>query len=207
MEDLVLNPGRPGHLLAAGQIQEKIVLVPVVFQSKDGGATWSWHRLSTEAGVASAVACDPSNDRILFAGGLAGEKTVLVRSGDGGETWTDITGGVTGRVLFLRADERTAGRIWAGTDSGLFRSDNAGSTWTRLSSFAARCVLVDPANSRRLFAAGAAGVWTSRDGGTTWQRMNGGLSVRDVNCLGREVRSDTLYAGTEGGGLCKRIHN
>ncbi|MFQ5810914.1 MAG: hypothetical protein ACE5JM_14955, partial [Armatimonadota bacterium] len=47
------------------------------------------------------------------------------------------------------------------------------------------------------------GVYRSANGGKSWKRINQGLSVRAVNALGIASDGSMLYAGTEGGGVCR----
>ena len=84
------------------------------------------------------------------------------------------------------------GRLWAGTlPGGLFRSDDAGSSWTLVDSLWAlragwggggydwpgiHSICVDPRSpSRLLVAISTAGVWATSDGGKTWTQTANGM--------------------------------
>ena len=59
-------------------------------------------------------------------------------------------------------------RLYAALDSGLWTSDDAGVTWSRLTVDPADAVAVHARDAGRIVAAFDAGLKTSHDGGTTW---------------------------------------
>ena len=123
-----------------------------IFRSRDGGKTWSHVLFKNEQSGAADLSMDPNNPRILYAalwevqrspwsltsGGLGSS---IYKSTDSGESWTDITNspglptGIKGRIGLAVSPARTD-RIWAlveAADGALFRSDNGGASWIRLS--------------------------------------------------------------------------
>lgn len=85
-----------------------------VYRTTDGGVTWKRVLFKDDQTGASAVAIDPNNPRIVFAGlwqarrqpwvmTSGGPGSGLYRSADGGETWKQLTGnglpeGIWGKV-------------------------------------------------------------------------------------------------------------
>ncbi len=72
----------------------------------------------------TALAVDPSNPLLVYASG----QTQVIRSANGGNTWTDISTGVDGRAP--HADHHAlvfdqTGRLLDGNDGGVWRLDNA----------------------------------------------------------------------------------
>ena len=124
-----------------------------VFRSKDGGETWERILFANADAGAVDLVMDPSNPRILYASTWrirrtpyslesGGEGSALWKSTDGGDTWTDIserTGlpkGTRG-IIGIAISPANPERIWAiieHQDGGVFRSDDAGSTWQKLNS-------------------------------------------------------------------------
>lgn len=118
-----------------------------VYRTTDGGATWKRVLFKDDQTGASAVAIDPNNPRIVFAGlwqarrqpwvmTSGGPGSGLYRSADGGETWKQLTGnglpeGVWGKVGVAVAPSDSH-RIYAlieAAEGGLFRSDDGGENW------------------------------------------------------------------------------
>jgi hypothetical protein len=118
-----------------------------VYRSTNGGSSFA--RVSGTSGLpdagASSLAADPGNSTRVYAafpasygaGGAAG----VYRSDDAGQTWTPVNTGLTGLGSSLRillSVGRTTGVVYAmvidglGVATGVFRSANAGATWTAL---------------------------------------------------------------------------
>lgn len=171
-----------------------------VYRTRDGGRSWQ-QVLKVDARTGAVdVAIDPTNPRHLWAAMYArrrtpwsytgtGESGGIWRSTDGGDTWTKCTAGLpkrTGRigldvwrknprVVYAVVESDEGGRLSefeeASRAGGLFRSDDAGATWTRLSPFAPRAfyfsqVRVQPDDSTRVYLLGTDLYW-SDDGGVT----------------------------------------
>ena len=99
---------------------------------------------------ASDVALDPSNPNIVFAGlwqvrrrpwtlTSGGPGSGLYMSRDGGDSWKQLTGkglpdGIWGKVgvAVAPSDGRRVYALIEAEEGGLFRSDDAGATWTRV---------------------------------------------------------------------------
>lgn len=124
-----------------------------VYRTTDGGKSWQ-QVLSKDADTgASDVAIDPNNPRIIFAGlwqtrrkpwemTSGGPGSGLYVSRDGGDTWKQLEPGkaglpegVWGKIGVAIAPSNSQ-RVYAmieANDGGLFRSDNGGESWKRVS--------------------------------------------------------------------------
>jgi len=122
-----------------------------VFRTTDGGTSWQKVLYKDSDTGASDVCFHPSNPRILFAGlwqtrrfpwdmTSGGPGSGLYVSRDGGDTWKrlegrGLPGGIWGRVGVRVAPSKPK-RVYAlieAEEGGLFRSDNGGKMWTRIS--------------------------------------------------------------------------
>ena len=124
-----------------------------VFTSDDGGATWRHVLHVSDKAGAVDLSLDEANPRFLYAAvweahrsfwqiSSGGPDSGLWRSRDGGETWEPLSGrpglptGTLGKIGVAASPAR-AGRVWAliehATEGGLYRSDDHGDTWERVS--------------------------------------------------------------------------
>src|ERR1019366_3209558 len=130
----------PGTVYAAIAAQTSFGALLGLYVTTDGGATWSQRSATLSTGNSSlmcslqcwysmVVAADPTNSTTVYFGGLS-----LYKSVDGGNTFADLgTSGVLHVDQHAFAfDPTTASTIYAGNDGGIFKSTDAGSTWTSL---------------------------------------------------------------------------
>lgn len=165
---LVIDPVQPGTMYAAG-------VSGGVWKSVNAGGQWRW--ISDEfshLGV-SALALDPTNPKVLYAG--TGEVFTrgprgngIYRTADGGETWQLLA--VTGNnadfyyvsdIAVSRGDSR---RLYAATETGVWRSLDRGATWTRTLEGAPGC---DDLAIRTTRTADIVLASCGRRGGSVWR--------------------------------------
>ncbi len=117
-----------------------------VYRSIDGGTTWTQVLFVNETTGASELAMDPTNPRILYAAlwdhlrepwqvRSGGPGSGIHKSTDGGTTWQKAMTGlpaVVGKIgLDVSANpDRLYAIVEADPEGGLYRSDDAGKTWT-----------------------------------------------------------------------------
>jgi photosystem II stability/assembly factor-like uncharacterized protein len=122
-----------------------------VFRSKDGGKTWEKMLFRGNKAGAVDLILDPANPNNIYVGfwevyrtpyslESGGPGSGLLKSTDGGDTWTEITRhpglpkGMVGKIG-ITVSPANPERLWAiieAEDGGVFRSDNAGRTWTKV---------------------------------------------------------------------------
>ncbi|NDP41443.1 MAG: hypothetical protein GZ089_01790 [Aromatoleum sp.] len=177
--DLALDPFRPAsvYFASAGGGQ--------FFRSDDAGATWPQVSVGLDPSLHfAAIAADPVvADRVYAVGDIfgTGESAALYVSENRGVTWTRRSalpgpGPSYPRLLVIERSRPKVMTVLAQT--GLFRSDDAGTTWSTLwltRGDAVQSFAVSP-SGETLYAGGSVdGVQRSADAGLTWEPRNAGL--------------------------------
>jgi len=136
---------------------------------------------------------------------LAASADRLYVSVDGGDTWTPAGGELGSETLSGSADATPSGSlVLAGTGSGIFRSLDRGSSWTRSSTGLRAAEIVslalDPVDRRTVWAGGEGqGLFRSRDDGRSWLPVGRPDVPRIVDSITLDPRdSRTIYAGGQG---------
>ncbi len=121
--------------------------------------------------------------------------------------WVSI-GPEGGSVKVLAIDPIAPTTLYAGTDGGIFKTTNAGTTWSSinagLTNTLVRALAIHPTTPTTIYAGTyGGGIFKSTDGGANWTPVNSDLTQTGVYALAIDPTSPTtLYAGT-GGGIFK----
>jgi photosystem II stability/assembly factor-like uncharacterized protein len=159
-----------------------------------------------------------AHDYTLCVGTVGGG---LSCSPDEGETWNRIRQPIPSEcnVRSLMVYPDNPHRILAGTDVGLYRSEDAGGTWEKLESpmdgIQIWSLAVDPTDSDTIFVGTMPDAFRSRDGGKTWQALSLGVTLpcpigiprttnmivdpRDHNMVWAGIEVDGVYQSRDGG--------
>jgi photosystem II stability/assembly factor-like uncharacterized protein len=189
-----------------------------LYKSSDGGKSWTTKGLGV-GGAGDSVALDPQNENVIYVGGhhwtaslatgrkgrdRSAWKAIVLKSKNGGQAWSGITGKIQGTWVYaLAVDSKTPSRVFAGTDVGLYRSENAGASWTEVLKADIRCVKVLSSSPKAVYAGGPSGFYLSQDNGQTWTESVEGMTAKYVQCLDTDKDRKTVYAGTYGGSILK----
>ncbi len=167
-----------------------------VFRSMDGGAHWQKVLYKSDHAGSHDVTMDINNPRILYASiwqaqryphklESGGPECGLWRSTDAGTTWQDISRnpglptGLLGKIGVVTSPVKP-GRVWAvieAKDGAVFRSDNYGETWIRLSEQSLlrtrpwyyMHITADTQDADTVWVQNY-GLWKSIDGGKSFER-------------------------------------
>jgi len=183
---------------------------------RDGG--WEATGPTNVGGRVTAIAIDPSDQDIVYAGCAEGG---ILRTADGGQSWQPIFDDqaslAMGAVAIDPSDPQV---IYAGTGEvnpgggsvaygglGLFRSPDGGDSWESIgleNSGSIGRIRVDPTDPQRIFVAASGHIWEpgpdrgvyrTTDGGETWERV---LFVDEatgcVDLIQRPDQPDVLLA-------------
>lgn len=170
-----------------------------LWKTTNGGTSWSDLSGDFATSAFGAIAIDPSNPNVVYAG--TGEAVDgfnmnfydgrgMFKSTNAGSTWTQITNGFgltthfaaiavcpTNSNIVLASLASGYSLIGSLNNEGVWRSTDAGVNWTRVINVGnAFEVVFHPTTSGRVYAAAAgAGAYVSDDFGATWAPSNTGL--------------------------------
>jgi photosystem II stability/assembly factor-like uncharacterized protein len=204
-----------------------------IYKTADGGKTWQQVLSSDENTGAIDVIVDPSNPATVYAALWARRRypwgftngssgSGIYKSIDAGKTWNKLTNGLpsdVGRIgldlyrknpktLFAVVESDAGGAIslesMRSHAGGIFRTDDSGAHWTRVSDLSPRGfyfgkIRVDPNNDQRVYVLGF-GTAVSDDGGKTF--LNTGARDLHGDCHAMWIdpnNSNHLLLGTDGG--------
>ena len=165
-----------------------------IFRTKDGGRTWQKVLFISDSTGASDIEMQPGNPDVLFAVMWRGQRkpwTIIsgaheggvYKSIDGGDHWTKLTAGLPnelvgkGNIAVTAANPNRLYLLYeAKPGGGLYRSDDAGATWTLINSqptlitrpFYYTTLAADPTNADVVYG-GAEGFFKSADGGKSFR--------------------------------------
>jgi photosystem II stability/assembly factor-like uncharacterized protein len=159
---LVVAPSSAAHLYA--------VIGSALLRSEDGGARFSVFPLP--ARDLDALAVDPRDPRVLYASPRWPGRGLL-RSPDGGETWTPLQRDLQARAIIL--PPRAPGTMWVRSGESLMVSRDEGRTFeTARTIDDLEIFAVSPADPRVAYALDEDGGWfVTSDEGRTWQTHRG----------------------------------
>ena len=139
-------------------------------------------------GRINAIAVDPGNTSIIWAGASSGG---LWKSTNGGTTWATTTDQfATLGISAITLDPSNSSTMYIATGDadgldtyslGVLKSTDAGATWnptglswTASQGYSIYSLVADPENSLILLAAGRQGIFRTTNGGTSWSTVMGG---------------------------------
>ena len=222
-----------------------------VYRSRDAGETWEHVGFGQSHGI-SKIRIHPTNPDIVYVASFGkysapSEERGVFKSSDGGETWrrvlyrNDETGAIdividrnNPNVLYAalwEAYRKEYQMSSGGPGSGMFKSTDAGETWTEITrnpgmpqeGVVGRIGLaVSSANSDRvysLFENDDGGLFRSDDAGATWELVNDNRAIRQRAFYYTHVFADhededviymqntSLFRSSDGGESYETINN
>jgi photosystem II stability/assembly factor-like uncharacterized protein len=209
ISSVIIDPRNPDNVVV-GALGHPILGVAAdkaargVYKSTDGGKTWMRTLFKDEKAGVSDMVADPGNPRVLYAAlwhprdffgdPSDNQDSWIYKSIDEGSTWKPV--GVAGlptqpldRVGLAVAPGDHGRRVFAISARGLYRSDDAGDTWRKITTDARITgngyicrVYVDPRNADTVYAMQTT-TYRSLDGGQTFAAFKGAPGGDDYHVL------------------------
>ncbi|HYE13057.1 MAG TPA: YCF48-related protein [Pyrinomonadaceae bacterium] len=187
VRSLVIDPQDPNRLYF-GTIDGQI------YTSSDGGASWSRLGGFNRPGLLiDNLIVDPENSRVIYAAAHRHkEPGGFFKTTDGGQTWRESEQLKGEAIHSLTQSSKDPDMLLAGTNRGIFRSENGGDTWEHLDTSSTpglinvESLAVDPRDSDVIYA----GTWylpyKTTDGGRTWGITKTGI-IDDSDIFAIEI--------------------
>lgn len=184
-----------------------------LYASYDFGRSWSMPAGTldfTRGGkdTLSAIGLSPGDEYTFYTGSATGK---LLRTRDGGETWTDVTGTQPQRyVKDITVDPQDAGVAWIAYSgyrtAHVYRTTDYGAAWTAISDglpdVPVNALFIDPSKRDVVYAGTDIGVFVLN--GTQWQFLGAGMPP--VIVTGLDVTADgRIVASTYGRGAYELV--
>ncbi len=154
-----------------------------LYTSTDAGHTW---RLLTNFNrpqlFVDHIIVDPRNSKVLYvATHRHKEPGGFFKSTDGGLTWRDSPELRNEALLSMTQSESNHNVLVVGTFNGIYRSNDAGETWTALPTSSTpglvhvESLAVDPRDTNVIYAGTFYLPYKSTDGGRSWRLIKNGI--------------------------------
>src|SRR5215212_1857509 len=193
---LIVDPQHPDTLYLGTSGGE-------VYVTHDGAKSWAPTRLGIPfpGHIVDNLVLDRAGRLWAACWGLW-EGGVIAVSSDGGKTWERRDAGLEGfSVRAIAVDPRDENFVLVGGLTGVYRSFDSGTTWTKISDqINVESLAVDPRSRDRIYV----GTWRqgirTEDGGKTWKLINNGM-VLDTDMFSITVEADnpdSLWVSTCG---------
>jgi photosystem II stability/assembly factor-like uncharacterized protein len=131
--------------------------------------TTSWN---PGVGRVECISVDPSNANHILAGAPSGGVWSTL---DQGANWTPLTDKLsTLNMLGCLISPNDPNTYFIGTDQGIFKSTDAGSSWSNVFSSSIIRIKADASNPSTLLACGSYGIYRSTNNGDSWNTMESG---------------------------------
>lgn len=154
-----------------------------IYTSTDGGQNWRLlHNFNRPKLFMDHIIVDPRDSRVLYvATHRHKEPGGFFKSTDGGRTWRESAELKEEALHSLTQSSKDPNLLVVGTNRGVYRSLNAGESWSKLDTSATpglinvESLVVDPRNTDVIYA----GTWylpyKTTDGGRTWFSIKNGI--------------------------------
>lgn len=184
-----------------------------VWKTTNGGTSWLPLKDDMENLAVCALAMDPSNSNILYAGTGEGYFNIdairgegIFKTTDGGTSWTQLSSTKNSSFYYVNdlQFDATTGRLYAATRTGLYYSINGGTSWNLvsdgLSGSLAHCMDIEIANTSPTTIFVSYGqfnqsfIYRSNDGGSSFSVIHSVTGTGRIELATAPSNNQIMYA-------------
>ncbi|RMF30430.1 MAG: hypothetical protein D6759_11970, partial [Chloroflexi bacterium] len=196
---MAVDPQDPLHAYLAVSLGQG---ESALYQTTDGGESWSRLPWTPGEGITQAIAIFPGDGRVLY---ILHERRVF-RSDDAGRSWrfvSFIPEGVEARHLLV--SHQNADLLYlASANAGVLRSTDGGSSWQiineGLKDHRIVQIAISPLTPQRLYVVTRQEVYRSDDGGVSWISIGRPSETAELTAIALDPeRPGIVYLGTSDG--------
>jgi photosystem II stability/assembly factor-like uncharacterized protein len=186
-----LDPANPSVIYTAGQTPAR---------SSDGGTTW------TRLGIQSAcnqIAVDQATSDTVYCIGyttMTGLTVGLYKSTNGGAAWASANNGITMPTTVSNLFTTPKG-VFVYADNKVYRSIDAGASWTGTSLLYPNAMAYAPSMPNRVYLANGGAISVSNDGGANFTAAGSGVADSFQSLAVDPTNPDIVYAAGNAGGV------
>jgi len=216
VSEIVFTPQRPDTIYVAFKGQG--IRPGGLFQTIDGGESWSEISDRFQNKNVCAVAVDPKNPSLVYAGSKfyysPNTRGMFYNSNKSGSSWSGRELPGSPSITDICIDPNNSYTIFVGTDDdGVLKSINRSNNWAVMKSDIwsfSQCehmnIVINPGNSDTMYTAvkppnsGEPAVFKSNDGGENWFGSSAGIEGEYLNqIMINYKRPEKLYLASENG--------
>ncbi|MDA8335297.1 MAG: Ig-like domain-containing protein, partial [Peptococcaceae bacterium] len=192
-----------------------------VWSSANDGASWTPLTDGQPSLAMGAVAVDPNNPSVIYAGtGEAHESgdsfygEGLLKSTDGGTSWS-VYGATYFAGSYIAAvvvNPLNSSDVYVAGNMGLYESTDAGNTWAKVGpwgNYQVTALVINPKNGDLYAAVEGNGIEESTDGGGTWTLLSNGVfsglnfgnTALSIDAANPQILVASVAGTTQGGAV------
>ena len=206
---LVYSQGEPGHAFTGDYLDADVINGKGWIVASQGKIDWTNYGVNTRSLQEQAGKTINSVwTRDDITGIVIGWDGLILRTNDGGNTWSSVPSGTQERLHGIAFPTANDGII-AGDYGTILRSTDTGNSWMPIANSATTYLrTVAFADDHTGIAAGDSGaIFRTTDTGLTWQPINNFLTGTDVSIRKLQAFPGGLYYAQAGGDLIRSTDN